>query len=146
MKKAYILSVLGNLTWNDSLETDLKHKTMQGLHMFYSLASDVKSFCIHVLLLGSFSLVFYPQPSQPLLAWKVFGKYLSFHCYSVWRCLVVAAKRVVIDTLPIRLSVIWGSTFLSVSIPQAHLLLMGLKRGRRITAMCYLSFYLNDGI
>ena len=38
---------------------------LQGLHMFYSLASDVKSFCISVSLLGSFSLVFYPQPSHP---------------------------------------------------------------------------------
>jgi len=45
---------------------------LQGLHMLYSLASDVKSFCIRVSLLGSFSLVFYPHLSNPSL----FGKYV----------------------------------------------------------------------
>ena len=40
---------------------------LQGLHMLYSLASDVKSFCIRVLLSGSFSLVFFtPSPPIPL--------------------------------------------------------------------------------
>ena len=35
--------------------------------------------------------------------------------------------RVVMDTIRIRLGVIFGSTFLSGTIPQAHLLLMGLN-------------------
>ena len=52
---------------------------LQGLHMFYSLASDVKSFCISVSLLGSFSLVFTPSPPIPLVL--VCGKYLRIHCF-----------------------------------------------------------------
>ena len=39
---------------------------------------------------------------------------------------MAAAHRVVMDTLHIQLGVIFGSTFLSGTIPQAHLLLMGL--------------------
>ena len=40
--------------------------------------------------------------------------------------LVVAADSVVMDTLRVRLSLICGFTFLSGTIPKAHLLLMGL--------------------
>ena len=47
----------------------LFHFGDQQIDIFYvaklSLASDFKSFCISVSLLGSFSLVFYPQPSHP---------------------------------------------------------------------------------
>ena len=55
------LTILGTL----KILIVLREDSLQGLHMFYSLASDVKSFCISVSLLGSFSLVFYPQPSHP---------------------------------------------------------------------------------
>ena len=42
--------------------------------------------------------------------------------------MVVAAHRVVMDTLPVRLGFTRGSTFLiSGTIPQAHLLLMSLN-------------------
>ena len=42
--------------------------------------------------------------------------------------MVVAAHRVVIDTLPVRLRLIPGPTFLiSGTIPQAHQLLMSLN-------------------
>ena len=100
---------------------------LQGLHMLYSLTSDVKSLCIRVSLLGSFSLVFYPLPSHPSWLGKYVVSILVSTAFPVSECLVVAAHRVVMDTLRIRLGVIFGSTFLSGTIPQAHLLLMGLN-------------------
>ena len=86
------------------------------------MALDVKSFCICVALLGSFfaSFFFYPQPSHP--SWL--GKYVVSILVST--VLVVAADSVVMDTLRVRLSLICGFTFLSGTIPKAHLLLMGL--------------------
>ena len=60
---------------------------LQGLHMFYRLASDVKSFCIRVSLLGSFSLVFYPQRSHPSCLTKYVVSILDstvFQCDGAW--------------------------------------------------------------
>jgi len=71
-------------------------------------------------------------------AWKAGGVYQSlptlcagpsFSKHLGGKGVVVAAHRVVMDTLRFRLSCTRGSTLLVGTIPQAHLLLMSLMRG-----------------
>ena len=99
---------------------------MQGSHMAYSVASDVMSFrvCYRFRIVRA---VLYPRPIPPFCH----GKYMVSICVStVFQCdgagWVVAAHRVVMDTLRFRLSCTRGSTLLVGTIPQAHLLLMSL--------------------
>ena len=99
---------------------------VQGPHMAYSVASDVMSFrvCYRFRIVRT---VLYPRPIPPFCH----GKYMVSICVStVFQCdgagWVVAAHRVVMDTLRFRLSCTRGSTLLVGTIPQAHLLLMSL--------------------
>ena len=88
---------------------------VQGHHMAYSSALEVKSFAFCYCSRIVHSVILFPaRPS--LLLWQVCGKYLCFHWQdlSVWRCQrVAAAHRVVMDTLCVRLVLIRGLTLLS---------------------------------
>ena len=98
----------------------------RALSVVYSSASDVKSF--RVCFRYRIDLVeFIPGPPLPLgmVSMRQVSLFpLFLQCDGA---LVVAAHRVVMDTLLLRLGLTWGSTFLiSGTIPQAHLLLMSL--------------------
>ena len=84
-----------------------------GMFQFYFSVSLCGIRCLKVWGLG---------PSSTLFAGPSFSKHLE------GKAMVVAAHRVVMDTLRVRLGVTCGPTFLiSGTIPQAYLLLMSLN-------------------
>ena len=62
----------------------------------------------------------------------VCSKNFSFHWFSVWRCLVVAAHRVVMDTLCIRLCLSYGFTLFRHHDPRSSIV-VGVNHLVRVT-------------